>query len=181
MAGNFNLPSVENMKADIEKYRNFRLRYNYIELYLSTYELSKLMNIFLFVSLKKSNFTHSYRHGTQVEWIPYLDELAVMIGAKPNFLKMMFKDPKLFINCYFGPSLPYQYRLEGPHKWSAAKHTIYTTNERIDAPFVSTRNTIHHQFKDNVSILKPYREYNILIRLFIGLFGVFFFELLTSL
>ncbi len=52
VAGNFNLPSVEKMKADIEKYRNFRLRYDYIELYLSTYKLSKLMNIFL--SLKKA-------------------------------------------------------------------------------------------------------------------------------
>lgn len=128
-----------------------------------------------------SKFTNSYRHGTQVEWIPYLDELAAMFGAKPNLFKMMLNDPSLFIKCYFGPSLPYQYRLEGPHKWSDAKRAICSANERVDAPFITSRNTCQLQIKDDVSYLKSYRDYNIFIRLFIGLFGVFFFEIFTSL
>ena len=36
-----------------------------------------------------------------------------------------------FFKVYFGPCLPYQYRINGPHKWNKAKEAIYTYEERV--------------------------------------------------
>ncbi|XP_015923150.3 flavin-containing monooxygenase 5 [Parasteatoda tepidariorum] len=73
----------------------------------------------------------SPRHTVQVDFIPYMDEIASQFGVKPNFLKMALTDPLLFYNCYFGPCTSYQYRLEGPHSWADARQAILTTKERI--------------------------------------------------
>lgn len=43
---------------------------------------------------------------------------------------MLKTDPKLALTCYFGPSTPYQYRLEGPGKWSGAREAIFTQWDR---------------------------------------------------
>ncbi|PIO57186.1 hypothetical protein TELCIR_21410, partial [Teladorsagia circumcincta] len=32
---------------------------------------------------------------------------------------------------YFGPCVPYEYRLEGPHPWSGARNAIMTVDERV--------------------------------------------------
>jgi dimethylaniline monooxygenase (N-oxide forming) len=53
------------------------------------------------------------RHVIQVDWIPFMDELANIIGVKPNLWKYLFTDPKLWKALYFGPCVPYQYRLSG--------------------------------------------------------------------
>lgn len=85
-------------------------------------------------------YVESRRHTVQVDYISYLDELAEQIGAKPKMSKLFFTDPKLYWNLLTGPSLPYQYRLRGPHKWSGARIAILGYNERVLAA-LNTRKT----------------------------------------
>lgn len=107
MSGKLSLPSKEEMNADIDKKLEFM----------------------------RKRFVDSPRHTLQVDFIGYQDELAEEVGCKPNFLKYAITDPKLFFALIFGPSLPYQYRLEGPHSWPGARNAILTYKERTLAPF----------------------------------------------
>ena len=56
-----------------------------------------------------------------------MNEIAEMIGVRPNLWRMCVTDPVLAAHCFFGPCLPAQYRLQGPGKWSKAKETIKAT------------------------------------------------------
>jgi hypothetical protein len=63
-----------------------------------------------------------------------MDELAAMIGAKPNVLQLLMRDPLLGYKVLTGPHLSYAYRLQGPHQWSGARRAIIDVWDRIDAP-----------------------------------------------
>lgn len=65
----------------------------------------------------------------RVEWIHYIDELSTLAGVRPNFFKLFFTDPILFWKCFFGPCLPYQYRLKGLHTWEPARSLILNYND----------------------------------------------------
>ncbi|GIY00783.1 flavin-containing monooxygenase 5 [Caerostris darwini] len=84
---------------------------------------------------KNDQFVPSLRHMVEVMYIPYMDEIYSEIGAKPNFWKMAFTDPKLYFTCMFGPCTSYLYRLQGPHAWEGARETILTASERIEEAF----------------------------------------------
>ena len=47
---------------------------------------------------------------------------------------LFMSDPKLAATCYFGPCTPYQYRLQGPGKWTGARQAIMTQWDRTLAP-----------------------------------------------
>lgn len=79
-------------------------------------------------------YKDSKRHTIQVDYIPYSDELATMIGCKPNIKQMFLKDPKLAIKCFFGPCTPYQFRLTGPGAWQGAREAILTQWDRTYKP-----------------------------------------------
>lgn len=70
----------------------------------------------------------------QTDYIVYMDELASFIGAKPNIGQLFLKDPRLAIEVFFGPCSPYQFRLEGPGKWSGARNAILTQWDRSLKP-----------------------------------------------
>ncbi|GFQ93171.1 dimethylaniline monooxygenase 5 [Trichonephila clavata] len=106
MSGKLDLPSKEEMNADIDKKLEFI----------------------------RKRFVDSPRHTLQVDFISYQDELAEQIGAKPNLLKLALTDLKLFWAIFTGPSLPYQYRLQGPHPWPGARDAILTYKERVVTP-----------------------------------------------
>ncbi|GBN64445.1 Dimethylaniline monooxygenase [N-oxide-forming] 5 [Araneus ventricosus] len=106
MNGKVRLPSREEMEADIRKRKE----------------------------VNSKRYSQSERHTIQADYIPYLDEIYSLIGAKPNFLKIFCKDPVLFWTLYFGPSLPYQYRLQGPHAWSGARQAILDWRKRMEKP-----------------------------------------------
>ena len=201
IAGKIDLPSNQMMKFDVEKYQKFRLKsvdltcFYFVSILFLFYLIFILFLFFhlnfiailfyflYFISIfYHRNFVNSKRHGVQVEWIPYLDELANQFGAKPNLTNFMFKDPKLFMAIYFGPSVPYQYRLQGPHCWSGARDAILNVNKRIDYPLKLSK-TFNQFKKSELSFgqLKLYSEFNLLIRLFIGFVVVFLFELFTNL
>lgn len=83
-----------------------------------------------------NQFYRSSRHILELDFIPYLDEIAAKINVKPNLMKYAISDPKLFFKLYFGPFLPYQFRLQGLHSsWKNARQTILDAENRIQAPF----------------------------------------------
>ncbi|XP_035829107.1 flavin-containing monooxygenase 5 [Aplysia californica] len=105
--GELKLPSASEMKREIDDaYKAMRKRY-----------------------------VDTARHTIQVDWLPFMDELAEMVGCKPNLLKYLFTDPRLFWALFNGPGVPYQYRLEGPDAWPGARHAILTTMDRVRKPF----------------------------------------------
>jgi len=62
-----------------------------------------------------------------------MDELADMIGAKPDMLRLFMSDPLLGYKVLTGPNLAYVYRLNGPHPWSGARRAILDVWDRVDA------------------------------------------------
>ncbi|OPJ77136.1 dimethylaniline monooxygenase [N-oxide-forming] 5-like [Patagioenas fasciata monilis] len=79
-------------------------------------------------------YVRSQRHTIQVDYIPYMDELACQVGVKPNLLALFLTDPKLALEVAFGPCTPYQYRLQGPGRWAGAREAILTQHQRIIKP-----------------------------------------------
>ncbi|XP_069718522.1 flavin-containing monooxygenase 5-like isoform X2 [Phaenicophaeus curvirostris] len=79
-------------------------------------------------------YVKSQRHTIQVDFIPYMDELASQIGVKPNLLRLLLTDPRLALEVFFGPCTPYQYRLQGPGKWAGAREAILSQRQRIIKP-----------------------------------------------
>jgi dimethylaniline monooxygenase (N-oxide forming) len=69
----------------------------------------------------------------------FMDEIASKIGAKPNLFKYFFTDFKLWKELFFGPCVPYQFRLEGPHPWPGAREAILSTMDRVNAPLNSKK------------------------------------------
>lgn len=62
------------------------------------------------------------------DFIVYSDDIARLINCRPNFIKMFFSDPKLWLKCQLGPMMNAHYRLCGPHSQAkAARYTILTT------------------------------------------------------
>uniref|UniRef100_A0A3Q3W3E7 Flavin-containing monooxygenase n=1 Tax=Mola mola TaxID=94237 RepID=A0A3Q3W3E7_MOLML len=74
------------------------------------------------------------RHTIQVDYINYMDEIAELVGVRPNFLRLLLTDPRLGLSVTFGPCTPYQYRLRGPGKWPRARQAILTQWERVAHP-----------------------------------------------
>ncbi|XP_055932198.1 flavin-containing monooxygenase 5-like [Argiope bruennichi] len=79
-------------------------------------------------------YAPSEKMSLRIDYIQYCDDIASEIGAKPNLVKMLFTDTRLFFKLFFGPHLPYQYRLQGPHSWDGARDAIMTAEERIFYP-----------------------------------------------
>ncbi|XP_069555231.1 dimethylaniline monooxygenase [N-oxide-forming] 2-like isoform X2 [Brachyistius frenatus] len=71
----------------------------------------------------------------QVDYIPYLDFMSEEVGVRPNLLRLLLRDPVLWVKVFFGPCTPYQYRLTGPGQWAGARHAILTQWERVAQPF----------------------------------------------
>ncbi|KAM9004847.1 dimethylaniline monooxygenase [N-oxide-forming] 5 [Sarcophilus harrisii] len=79
-------------------------------------------------------YVESSRHTIQADFLEYMEELAELVGVKPNLLSLAFTDPKLAFHMFFGPCTPLQYRLQGPGKWDGARKAILTVNDRIQKP-----------------------------------------------
>lgn len=73
----------------------------------------------------------------QVDYIPYIDSLADVIGCGPNLFELALKDPMLAWAVTFGPNSTYAYRLCGPHKWDGAREAILGVEERVRRPFMT--------------------------------------------
>ncbi|CEF60893.1 Flavin monooxygenase FMO family and Flavin monooxygenase (FMO) 5 family and Dimethylaniline monooxygenase, N-oxide-forming family and Flavin monooxygenase-like family-containing protein [Strongyloides ratti] len=105
-ANNIKLPSKEKQIMDIEEKRK----------------------------IIKRRYFESNKHTIQVDYIPYMDELAEMIGCKPPLKYYFWNDFKFFLRLYIGANVPYVYRLTGPHSWDGAKNAIENVPTRVKKP-----------------------------------------------
>ncbi|GFO22117.1 retrovirus-related pol polyprotein from transposon 297 [Plakobranchus ocellatus] len=105
--GEVRLPSPKQMKQDLAKH-DAKVRKRYVP---------------------------TQRHTFQVDWLPFMDELASLAGCKPNLAWVLLTDPVLFLSLAFGPGTPYQYRLYGPNSWPGARNAQLTVMDRIQKPF----------------------------------------------
>ncbi|XP_022240815.1 dimethylaniline monooxygenase [N-oxide-forming] 5-like [Limulus polyphemus] len=103
MANKIHLPPLDQMIRDVEKK----------------------------MDMMSKRYPKNPRYTIQVDWIPYMDEISSLIKAKPNLMFLFFTDIKLFWKCFWGPCLPYQYRLKGPHSWQGARRAILSQKDRI--------------------------------------------------
>ena len=87
----------------------------------------------------QSRYNKSRRHTIQVDFSVYCDEIADLVGAKPKFLKIFLKDPKLWFQLFFGATIPPQYRLNGPHPWSGARIRVMNAWENAMFPSQTRR------------------------------------------
>ncbi|CAD5220130.1 unnamed protein product [Bursaphelenchus okinawaensis] len=87
------------------------------------------------INLRKAKmeqrYVNSRRHTIQVDYEDYMDELADLMDCKPNFKELLFWDPRLALKIFFGPNLPYTYRLNGVHKWHGARDAIFESEDRV--------------------------------------------------
>uniref|UniRef100_A0A8C6Z010 Flavin-containing monooxygenase n=1 Tax=Nothoprocta perdicaria TaxID=30464 RepID=A0A8C6Z010_NOTPE len=79
-------------------------------------------------------YVRSPRHTIQVDYIPYMDELAEQVGVRPSLAGLFLRDPRLAAEVLLGPCTPYQYRLRGPGRWHGARAAILTQRQRIIKP-----------------------------------------------
>lgn len=70
----------------------------------------------------------------RIDFVHFCDDLAEQFGVKPHLVKYLFTDFPLFMKLMFGPSLSYQYRLQGHGKWDGARNAIMNVEERIQWP-----------------------------------------------
>nr|KAF6290635.1 flavin containing dimethylaniline monooxygenase 5 [Myotis myotis] len=82
-------------------------------------------------------YVESQRHTIQADYMDTMEELAELVGVRPNLLSLAFTDPILAWQLLWGPSTPIQYRLQGPGKWSGARKAILTTEDRIRKPMMT--------------------------------------------
>uniref|UniRef100_A0A914CK74 Flavin-containing monooxygenase n=1 Tax=Acrobeloides nanus TaxID=290746 RepID=A0A914CK74_9BILA len=82
----------------------------------------------------KRRYFQSSKHTVQVDFVPYMDELAGLIGCKPPLQKIFFEDPKFFLRLFAGANVPYVYRLIGSNSWPEAKNAIMTVPQRVKRP-----------------------------------------------
>ncbi len=88
----------------------------------------------LILILFSCRYMAAQRHTIQVDYIPYMDELAKQVGVHPSILKLLVTDPRLALNVIFGPCTPYQFRLQGPGRWEGARQAILTQWDRVNEP-----------------------------------------------
>lgn len=88
----------------------------------------------------KSFFVPTPRHSLMIDKIAYVEELAKIIGVKPNYFKLLLTDPKVYYALMTSPVLNYQYRLEGPHSWKGARDAILGFQDRLQAPLQRRKN-----------------------------------------
>ncbi|XP_037354819.1 flavin-containing monooxygenase 5 [Talpa occidentalis] len=82
-------------------------------------------------------YVESPRHTIQVDYVDTMEELALLVGVKPNLFHLAFTDPKLALELLVGPCTPIHYRLQGPGKWAGARKAILSTESRIRKPLMT--------------------------------------------
>ncbi|PIC35760.1 hypothetical protein B9Z55_015014 [Caenorhabditis nigoni] len=98
-------------------------------------------------------FVKSRRHTIQVDYIPYMDELAELIGCQVPILRTLFTDPILGLRLFFGPNAGYCYRLAGPHTWQGARNAILTIDQRVRKATTSKPEHTNYTFPLLISTL----------------------------
>ncbi|MBZ3884895.1 Dimethylaniline monooxygenase [N-oxide-forming] 5 [Sciurus carolinensis] len=64
----------------------------------------------------KHRYVESQYHTIQGDYIDSMEGITVLVGIKPN-LSLVFTNPKLALQLFFGPCTPLQFHLQVPGKW----------------------------------------------------------------
>lgn len=75
-----------------------------------------------------------------------MDELADLIGAKPDPFRYPLTNPYFCYRLLFGACLPYSYRKRGSHPWSGARNAILDVERRRVKPFAGHRSALQISF-----------------------------------
>uniref|UniRef100_A0AC35U479 Flavin-containing monooxygenase n=1 Tax=Rhabditophanes sp. KR3021 TaxID=114890 RepID=A0AC35U479_9BILA len=98
------------------------------------------------IAFKKAEMAARYygsrRHTIQVDYLRFMDEIADIVGCKPDISALLFSDYALFKKVLFGPNVPYVYRLNGNNKWNGAREAIMTVRGRVEYPTKSARDVV---------------------------------------
>ncbi|XP_052808126.1 dimethylaniline monooxygenase [N-oxide-forming] 2-like [Mya arenaria] len=74
-------------------------------------------------------------HASQVDYVPFMDDIATRIGCKPRIGWLLLTDPRLALRCLFRACTSYQFRLHGPDAWKGAKAAIMGQDDRTFSSF----------------------------------------------
>ncbi|XP_013068490.2 flavin-containing monooxygenase 5-like [Biomphalaria glabrata] len=103
-------------------------------------------------------YVKSQRHTIQVDYLPFMDELAELVGCKVDNWDLLKKDPVLAFKVMFDTVTPYTYRLYGPGKWQGARNAIMNQWDRTLAPLKtrplpSSKGTLRNSYLFNLAIV----------------------------
>ncbi|KAI7799413.1 flavin-containing monooxygenase 5-like [Triplophysa rosa] len=98
-------------------------------------------------------YVATQRHTIQVDYIPYMDEIAKEMGVRPAMLKLLLTDPRLGLKVIFGPCTPYQFRLCGPGQWEGARQAILTQWNRVAQPLKTRSVSEQKSHRSSVSLV----------------------------
>ncbi|KAI6224394.1 hypothetical protein M3Y99_01407100 [Aphelenchoides fujianensis] len=102
----------------------------------------------------RRRYFRSNKHTLQVDYVPFMDELAALIGCKPPLqrvssaaihrkegrrLQIVWEDFRFALRLFMGGNLPYVYRLVGPHAWDGARRAIWNAPARVKFPLKNRR------------------------------------------
>lgn len=85
----------------------------------------------------EKRYVDSQRHTIQGDYVDTMDDIAELLGVRPNLQSLALTDPKLALRLLLGPCTPVQYRLQGPGKWDGARKAILTVEDRIRKPLMT--------------------------------------------
>ncbi|PIC42624.1 hypothetical protein B9Z55_009640 [Caenorhabditis nigoni] len=84
--------------------------------------------------IMRARYVDSRRHTIQVDYANYMHELGDMIGCNPDMKTLWCQKPFLAWKVYFGPCVPYIFRLNGPNSWDGAENAIWDVDYRAIRP-----------------------------------------------
>lgn len=77
------------------------------------------------IEIYKEQFEeNAQRIRSLVDYYKYMDDIAKIIGCKPNLTKYFFFRPRLWIHLMYGPTQATQFRLRGPGKKVKLSHEL---------------------------------------------------------
>ncbi|KAF7637110.1 Dimethylaniline monooxygenase [N-oxide-forming] [Meloidogyne graminicola] len=109
----------------------------------------------------RRQYFESEKHRIQVQYLPYMDELAEQIGCSPPKINnLLWNDPSFALSLLFGPNVPYIYRLKGPNSWSNARKAIIGVSDRVKSPLKQRNQT-------NTKVINKYKRKGLMDGIFV--------------
>ncbi|VDO11620.1 unnamed protein product, partial [Haemonchus placei] len=102
----------------------------------------------------KKRYFASEKHTMQVDFVKYMDEIATMVGCKPNLWKVLFSSPSFALRLFKGANVPYVYRLVGPNKWDGAYDAVCTVPQRVKKPLKTRQCRMQKHKQRGVTVIQ---------------------------
>lgn len=104
-----------------------------------------------------------------------MDDIANEIGVRPNMTSLLTEDPLFAVRCFFGPCVPAQYRLHGPHsKPALARRSIENCFTNITKSTQHRKVTVAESKKTTVTLSQRLISLKVLLYTLTFVFIAFF-------